>query len=224
MTDTVYEAIRKRLVYQEIGPGAKININGLAAELDVSPTPVREALARLEAEGLVLKRPMAGYSAAPLMSEADFEALFEMRLLLEPAAASLAAERISTGSLEVLDEHLHEMRGAQHGVSRDMRLLFVQQDALFHQQIAASAGNALMADTLERFHAHTHLYRLYFRDGITETTCQEHERIVEALRAADPDIAAAAMRSHLRRAQQRLLPAVRSMGRETPGGSRAEAP
>jgi DNA-binding GntR family transcriptional regulator len=208
LTETVYDLIQQRLVDHEIEPGSKLNINGLAAELEVSPTPVREALARLEADGLVVKRSLAGYTAAPLMSEADFEDLFEMRVLLEPAAASRAAGRVTAADLAALDDHLGQMRKAQHDASRETLRLFFQQDALFHGRIAAASGNALMADTLRRFHSHTHLYRLYFREGIAEATCREHERIVEALREADPDTAAAAMRSHIRRAQQRLLPAL----------------
>lgn len=207
LTETVYEMIKQQLVDHEIEPGSKLNINGIAAEMDVSPTPVREALARLESDGLVVKRSLAGYTAAPLMSGADFGDLFEMRMLLEPVAAAHAATRIAASDLAALDDHLAEMRNA-HGASRETLRLFLHQDALFHARIASASGNELMADTLQRFHAHTHLYRLYFREGVTDATCREHERIVEALRDADPDTAAAAMRSHIRRAQQRLLPAV----------------
>jgi DNA-binding GntR family transcriptional regulator len=208
LTETVYELIQQRLVDHEIEPGSKLNINGLAAELDVSPTPVREALARLEADGLVVKRSLAGYTAAPLMTEGEFNDLFEMRLLLEPVAAARSATRITAADLLGLDEHLGQMRKAQQDASLDTLRLFAQHDALFHGLIAAASGNALMADTLRRFHSHAHQYRLYFHEGMVEETCREHERIVEALREADPDTAAAAMRSHIRRAQQRLLPAV----------------
>ena len=62
-----------------------------------------------------------------------------------------------------------------------------------------------MRATLERLHAHTHLYRLYFREGIAEETCREHERIVDTLREHDADAAAATMRTHLRRARERLV-------------------
>ncbi|MFE7711284.1 GntR family transcriptional regulator [Streptomyces sp. NPDC057486] len=208
LAETVYDMIRQRLVSHEIEPGTKLNINGLAAELDVSPTPVREALARLESDGLVVKRSLAGYTAAPLMTSADFGDLFEMRLLLEPVAAARAATRITADDLLALEGHLREMRRVQHDASRETLRLFFLQDALFHARIANAVGNALMADTLRRFHAHAHLYRLHFREESAEATCVEHERILEALRESDPDISAAAMRSHIRRARQRLLPAL----------------
>jgi DNA-binding GntR family transcriptional regulator len=215
LTDSVYDEIRQRLVDHDVEPGSKLNITALAAQLDVSPTPVREALARLEADGLVVKRSLAGYTAAPLLSGKDFDDLFEMRLLLEPAAAARAATRIGAEDLDMLSEHLAEMRKAQHDTSRETLRLFVHHDALFHSLIAGSGGNALMEDTLNRLHAHTHLYRLYFRDGIAEETCHEHERIIRALREADPEIAGAAMRTHIRRAQARLLPTLPSEGRDT---------
>jgi DNA-binding GntR family transcriptional regulator len=208
LTDSVYDEIRQQLVDHDVEPGSKLNITGLAAQLDVSPTPVREALARLEADGLVIKRSLAGYTAAPLLSGKDFDDLFEMRVLLEPAAAARAATRIGAEDLDMLSEHLQEMRKAQHDTSRETLRLFVHHDALFHGLIASTGGNALMDDTLKRFHAHTHLYRLYFRDGIAEETCREHERIIQALREADPEVAGAAMRTHIRRAQTRLLPAL----------------
>jgi DNA-binding GntR family transcriptional regulator len=208
LTDTVYDVIRQRLVDHDVEPGSKLNINGLATELDVSPTPVREALARLEADGLVIKRSLAGYTAAPLLNSKDFDDLFEMRILLEPTAAARGATRIGAEDLAALTDNVNEMRKAQHDTSSETLRLFVHHDALFHSRIACSSGNTLMADTFKRLHAHTHLYRLYFRDGIAEETCREHERIVEALREADPDTAAAAMRTHLRRAQERLLPAL----------------
>jgi DNA-binding GntR family transcriptional regulator len=224
LTDSVYDEIRQQLVDHEVEPGSKLNITGLAAQLDVSPTPVREALARLEADGLVIKRSLAGYTAAPLLSGKDFDDLFEMRMLLEPAAAARAATRIGAEDLDMLSEHLQEMRKAQHDTSRETLRLFVHHDALFHGLIAASGGNALMEDTLKRFHAHTHLYRLYFRDGIAEETCHEHERIIRALREADPEIAGAAMRTHIRRAQARLLPTLSSQGRDDAGSGPTAMP
>ncbi|MEY9886831.1 DNA-binding GntR family transcriptional regulator [Catenulispora sp. MAP12-49] len=205
LTETAYELIRQRLVDHDIEPGSKLNIATLSAELDVSPTPIREALARLEADGLVVKRNLAGYAAAPLLTNQQLEDLFEMRLLIEPAAAARAAVRIPGPDLAVLDDLLVEMRRATHSeTDKQTLLVFLHHDAAFHEQIAASGGNTLMADTLRRFHSHAHLYRLYFGSGIAETTCREHERIVEALREADPDTAAGAMRTHIRRARERL--------------------
>lgn len=87
LADDVYESVRALVVDHAAAPGQRINIEALARRLEVSPTPVREALARLESDGLVRKRPLAGYPAAPLLSRGEFDELVEMRLILETAAA-----------------------------------------------------------------------------------------------------------------------------------------
>ena len=204
LADTVYDTLRQRLLEHAVEPGSKLNINALALDLDVSPTPVREALARLEADGLVLKRQLAGYTAAPLLGAREFDELFELRLLLEPAAAAGAADRADESDLDGLSAHLAEMRRALGADEQRALQSFVHHDALFHDRIAAASGSALMRATLERMHAHTHLYRLYFREGIAEETCREHGRILDTLRERDADAAAATMRTHLRRARERL--------------------
>ncbi|MER5488719.1 GntR family transcriptional regulator [Streptomyces sp. NPDC002812] len=204
LTDTVYETIRRRLVEHDIEPGAKVNINALAQELDVSPTPIREALARLESDGLLVRRSLAGYAAAPLLGAAEFDELFEMRMILEPAAAGKAAGRITEAELASLAEDLTAMRDTRDFSSRGSRQSFLDHDAHFHDRIAAACGSALMRRMLDRLHAHAHLYRLHFREDMATETCQEHARILEALAAEDPDIAESAMRSHIRRSRARL--------------------
>ncbi|WP_049577984.1 GntR family transcriptional regulator [Streptomyces sp. SBT349] len=204
LVDTVYEAVRRRLVEHDIAPGARVTINTLAQDLQVSPTPLREALARLEGEGLVVKRSLAGYTAARLLGERDLDELFEMRLLLEPAVAAHAADHARPDDLARLAGHLAEMRAATEDGSPATLVLHLRHDALFHDGIAALGGNSLIRATLTRLHAHAHLYRLRFQEGMAEETRREHERVVEALSERDPDTAAARMRTHLRRAHARL--------------------
>src|SRR3982074_891458 len=91
LRDSVYEAIKGLLMDNDLAPGSRLSIDGLARELQVSPTPVREAMTRLESDGLVAKRPHAGYIVAPLMDRVALDNLYEIRLLIEPQAARLAA-------------------------------------------------------------------------------------------------------------------------------------
>ncbi|MCX4788503.1 MULTISPECIES: GntR family transcriptional regulator [unclassified Streptomyces] len=204
LTDTVYDAVRQLLVDHDIEPGGKVKINALAQELDVSPTPVREALARLEAEGLLARRSLAGYTAAPLLNAVQFSEMFEMRILLEPAATARAAHRIREADLAALDEHLTRMREVRPPADRDARRAFMYHDSLFHARIAEVCGSALMREMLDRLHAHAHLYRLHFRDDMVAETCREHARILEALSEHDAEVAESAMRSHIRRSRERL--------------------
>lgn len=208
LADTAYDTIRQRLVDHDIEPGSKLNINTLAQELTISPTPLREALARLEAEGLVVKRSLVSYTAATLLSSRSLRELFEVRLLLEPAAASAAALQVTDSDLRQLADQLAEMREtARDFRSRSTLLLYLHHDSVFHDRIAALSGNAFLRLTLERLHAHAHQYRLSFREGWAEETCREHERVLEALSENDDETAAARMRTHLRRAQTRLIEA-----------------
>jgi hypothetical protein len=91
LSDRVYEVLKGQLMDRVLAPGEKINIDLLCRELEVSQTPIREALARLESDGLVTKRALAGYTVAPLLDAEGYDDLFEMRFILEPVAAARAA-------------------------------------------------------------------------------------------------------------------------------------
>src|ERR1043166_2430909 len=94
LVEDAYEAIFNKLMSLEIAPGARITVDGLVRELEVSHTPIREALGRLEGEALVVKTHLVGYSAAPQITRQRFDELYELRLLLEPDAARHAAQHI----------------------------------------------------------------------------------------------------------------------------------
>ena len=83
--DGAYEGLKELILDQRMAPGEHLNIDALAPRMGISQTPIREALARLEAEGLVVKTPPRGrYLVAPMLDAAAFDHLYEVRLLLEP--------------------------------------------------------------------------------------------------------------------------------------------
>lgn len=84
LSDETYSQIREMLLTHEIAPGERINIDALARDLDVSQTPVREALARLESDDLVIKEPLRGYQATDLLTVSQIQDLFQFRGLIEP--------------------------------------------------------------------------------------------------------------------------------------------
>src|SRR5947209_19907708 len=92
LADDVYEAVKALVMDHVIAPGARVSIDGLARQLGVSQTPIREALARLESDGLVTKAPLRGYSATPLLTRAEVDDLLQFRLLIDPWVAGRAAE------------------------------------------------------------------------------------------------------------------------------------
>jgi DNA-binding GntR family transcriptional regulator len=201
--DDVYQSLRAAVLEHTLSPGDRMNIDALARDLDVSPTPVREALARLESEGLVRKRPLAGYTVSPLLSRSEFADMFDMRLLLECAAARWAAERATPGQrAELVSE---AARTIPAGDDQSWHSAFTTLDAHLHGLVAEAAASPLLVDSITRLHAHLHLHRRYFPYEQTAVTTSEHQRIAAAIDRNDPDEAEAAMRAHLIEARERHL-------------------
>src|SRR5258708_19146305 len=225
LTDSVYEAVMELVLDQHIEAGGGGKIDRGARQVSVSPTPVREALARLEMDGLVMKEPLRGYSVTPTLDTKTFNDLYDVRRLLEPFAARRAAERRDDKVVGVLDRELDEMRrlvgmdpGPAGGTYHDYRA-FAMQDARFHEAIAGTSGNSLLSDTLRPLRSHLPLYPLYHRYYTMEigaATVIEHESILDAIRACDARSADAAMLDHINRSMERSEGArVRSVTRPT---------
>lgn len=207
LVDDVYGAIFNKLMALEIAPGARITVDGLVRELEVSHTPIREALGRLEGEGLVVKTHLVGYSAAPQITRRRFEELYELRLLLEPDAARRAAQRIDENSMRKLTDTAEQMRKLDSSRERLGYSRFARLDAELHDQIMETAGNELIRDTLEHLHTHFHIFRLMFHARVTEEALTEHEALLVALSSGDEVGAERAMRDHIERSRNRLLEA-----------------
>lgn len=196
--DSVYEAVKAMVMDHVIQPGARVGIEALSRSLGVSPTPVREALARLEADGLVLKRSLSGYRTTELLGRGEVEELFEMRLLLEPRAAALAAERAGDTALDRIEALMEEMRGLpDKGHSFAVYGRFAVLDQRFHDTLAAASGRTMLAAAVERLHAHLHLFRLSPVTGGSPATAVEHSRILRAVLRRNAERAEGAMREHL---------------------------
>lgn len=208
MVDSVYDEIYHRLMALEIAPGARMPIDVLARELNVSQTPVREALSRLEREGLVRKEHLIGYSAAPQWTRKQFEDLYTFRLLLEPEGARLAARKMTPEALQELERSAAYMGHGVTPVDRNTRYSrFARADALFHDAMLKIAGNEVIRSTLFNQHVHLHIFRLMFHTRVTQEALEEHENLLTAFRAGDPQGAYEAMYVHIERSRDRLLSA-----------------
>jgi len=207
LSNDVYEAIFTQLMSLKIAPGSRITVDNLVREFDVSHTPIREALGRLEGEGLVVKTPLIGYRAAPQITRRRFDELYELRLLLEPHAAAKAACLIDEEQLAVLRETAGVMARREGKDERLRYSNFARQDALFHDKILEFAQNELIRQTVQHQHTHFHIFRLMYHARVTEEALDEHEAILAALAARDPSAAEAAMRVHIENSRDRLLPA-----------------
>jgi DNA-binding GntR family transcriptional regulator len=206
LAEDVYDAIFSQLMALKIAPGSRITVDNLVRELSVSHTPIREALGRLEGEGLVVKTHLVGYSAAPQISRRRFDELYALRLLLEPDAARRAVAHMDENAMRELSEAAGVMLRREGTDERIRYSKFARQDAIFHDKIMKIAGNELIRETLAFQHTHFHIFRLMFHSRVTEEALDEHEAILAAFSRGDPIGAEKAMRDHIEHSRDRLLP------------------
>lgn len=202
--DEIHAAIFERIMSLEVAPGERISVDAVARQLGVSQTPIREALARLESEGLVRKTPLVGYSAAPRLEARELDELFEMRLQLEPFAARQCAGIMPEAIVDQLEALCAEMAGLSGREGLGAYAQFAQLDMAFHDQIAVSSGNRPIAEALGRLHSHVHLFRRLVEARVPAAANAEHARLIAAIRARDGEAAEAAMREHIEQSRQRF--------------------
>jgi DNA-binding GntR family transcriptional regulator len=193
-TQRAYEQIREKITTLELAPGALINEQHLAEELDIGTTPTREALKLLVHDDLVLVTPRHGLYVADI-SIPDLEQLSEMRLSLESLCARLAAQRAGTDDLTVLEALRQEQASIPPEDSR--RLLDI--DHKFHQALVKAAKNKYLTRTLEHFFGLSQ--RLWYMAlpqlDFLPTAVAEHLDLVEAIKNGDADRAAQIMHNHV---------------------------
>lgn len=207
VADEIYEALLTRVLSSELQPDDRITIDALCRELNVSQTPIREALHRLNADGIVVRTHMAGYRVAPTMNRDQFEDLVEVRLLLEPTAARRTAERAHIDDVRRLRELNAEMSDTKKdGDPRRGYANFSRLDTQLHDELARIGGNTVIRDALHRLHTHAHIFRLSFNTAATDPAVLEHDAILAAVALGDPEGAAYAMRRHIEASADRFRP------------------
>jgi len=213
--DQVGHRLRQMLVEGRIAPGAKLNERELCAALQVSRTPLREAIKTLAAEGLVELLPNRG-AIALQMNETDVIHTFEVMAGLEALSGELAARRITDAELAEIRAMHFEMLAAW--TRRDLPAYY-HLNARIHAAINAAAKNPVLTDSYERLNAR--LQALRFRSNQDETkwrrAVEEHEAMVAALQAHDP----AAMREVLTVHLANKLDAVLAQLRQASGTAHA---
>src|SRR5690606_16217543 len=159
LADQVYDRLIADLVDGRIEPDSAISIDGLARSLGVSQTPIREALGRLEATGLVTRLPFKGYRAAPPLSLEDLRQLSEARRVIEPANARLAAAAATAELCEALKGDITDLEQAPRGPSfADIREYW-EADERFHRINAENSGNTFLYLAYLDLHGTMHLLR-----------------------------------------------------------------
>lgn len=198
--------LRSLILSGELTGGTRLGESELAVRLEVSRTPVREALSRLAAEGLVELVPNRGARVVRWSAE-DLAQIFELRLRLEPYAVGLAVPRLTAGQLDELDEAARLMlRLARPGRRQDLDGI-VELNRQFHGLLIEQAANPTLAASLTSV-THAVVVTQNFRDyspAALARSLAHHTEIVAAARAGDPDWASSVMRSHLHNARATML-------------------
>lgn len=209
LADHVYQELLAWLMDGRLQPGASVSIDGTARELDVSPTPVREALARLEHTGMVRRVALKGYRVAPVYTREDFAELMEARLAIEPVNARLACARLTAESLAELEQAVADLKEAPRGPSFAEYRDYLEADERFHRLIARQTGNQFMVAAYEALGGQVQRFRLFGEKGITDAECAiaEHQAVLEAFASGDPEKAAAAMADHVQKVRGRSIAA-----------------
>ncbi len=206
VTDTVHDAILELLMNRGLEPGAALRTQLLADRLGVSATPVREALARLEGSGLVLRSARRGYRAAPLLSSRELAQLVDVRLLVEPGNAERACARTDDAFVARLWAAVEEQRTAPTGPGYAGFKHYLAADWSFHELLAAGTGNPFIVRTLDSFRGFVQrLHQVEERVTDADQSVSEHEAIVRAFERRDPAAAAEAMRGHLQGVLDRAI-------------------
>ncbi len=196
VTDWVYEELKGAIVDLRLPPGKPLREATLAGQLGVSKTPVREALTRLEQEGLVVTTSFKG-AVVTGYSRQDLLEIYELRELLENAAARTAAESMGEEDRAYLDRILRESRKLTGAADTGkLAALLTEFDDIMFDQVHNSRIRAL----IENLRAHlTRIGHLTAEiPGRIEASVDEHEKIVEAIAARDPALAEQRMRDHIR--------------------------
>lgn len=207
LADGVYDELMTRLFDSSLEPGASLNIDALAREMDVSQTPIREALARLEATGLVNRAALRGYRVAPVLSPKKLGDLLDARAVLEPENAERAAIRTSPAFLGDLAASIEHLAAAPTGPTFADYHSYWEADEQFHDLIARQADNTFLYRAFEALGGQAQRFRLFGGLGVSDATSAiaEHRAILEALKSGDPVASRAAMKTHVENVKTRAL-------------------
>ncbi|MGM9526164.1 MAG: GntR family transcriptional regulator [Peptococcaceae bacterium] len=213
LRDVVFETLRDAIITQVLKPGERLMEIQLADEMGVSRTPVREAIRKLELEGLVVMVPRKGAYVAGV-SMKDIHEVYEVRSALEMLAVTLAAERITEEELDALERQVlreSEEEDRQDGSDLD-NIIYI--DSSFHDIIYQAAHNQrlvqfvnILQEQLQRFRAAS-----LARPGRSKTALEEHKQIVEALSDRNGELAARLAREHIENAENAMIASMEEKG------------
>ncbi|MCI8838028.1 MAG: GntR family transcriptional regulator [Hungatella sp.] len=195
LRDVVFNTLRQAILKGELGPGERLMEIQLAERLGVSRTPIREAIRKLELEGLVLMIPRKGAEVARI-SEKSLRDVLEIRRSLEELAIELACQRMTEDEIDELDRTQEAFRRAV--ASQDV-MLMAETDEAYHDIIYKGTNNNRLVQIINNLREQMYRYRLeYIKDADKrQILLIEHDNILKAIRGRRVAEAKAAMREHI---------------------------
>lgn len=194
-SEWAYIQLRRWIQSGALKPSERLDQEELAARLGVSRVPLRQALVKLQADGLVVSRPHAGATVAPL-SLADAEDIYAARAVLEPMLTEVAAKRVGEESIRELELMIVKQAAAFEAGDRQ---LFLQLDREFHERLYVEAGYHTSLVLVRRLRDLSERYVAAYQGDAqrSNATLIDHREIVRLCSEHDCEGAAAAMRDHV---------------------------
>lgn len=209
LPDDVYELLLDELSFGNLEPGSSLSIDGLSRHFGVSPTPIREALARLESTGLVTRQARRGYQVAPRMTTQQMSDLMAVRAILEVEAVR-GAMKNSKPLIKQLQADLRAQERARIAYEactdpdQAPKLMreYAIRDWAFHDTILQHSNNPYLAAAVNGLSYQ--VQRMRQRVGRSREGVNEHQLILDAISSGDVEAAVSAMRDHLRATDRRI--------------------
>ena len=204
LTDIAYNTLLEAIINQDFQPGAPISIDSLARQLNMSNTPIREALMRAHGERLVTQKTNHGFVVANILTSDELGQMFDVRHLLESHA--LAEATITEEAIEQVTSLVRQMAESSDGKIYDDFRDYMLLDNQFHYSLVKLANNSFLLDAWEDLHVHLQLSRLYTGVGLFDRaqSITEHQGILEALQQGNNKLAANRLSKHIKDVGQRM--------------------
>ncbi len=202
-TEKVYDLLVESIIKRRLSPGERLVERNLAERLEVSKTPVREALNRLKEEGLVEGTPYSGFFVTRISPE-DMEEIYELREVLEGLAAREATRKINEEQIKELNSIIQSFENC---VRKKELEDYSSLDLKFHNLLAGISKNGRLFQTMQLLRNQTRILMStsVVLSGRVEASLKEHKKIMEAIVSHKPDLAEQFAREHIRNVKRAVL-------------------
>lgn len=210
LRDVVFQTLRRAIITGEFAPGERLMEIALANQLGVSRTPVREAIRKLELEGLVVMIPRKGAQVAKI-TEDNLRDVIEVRSALEEFAASLACQRINKEEKQELTKLHNQFETAVENEAGILEI--IEKDEQFHEAIVRATKNKRLITILSSLREQFYRYRMeYVKDTNNRSQLvKEHEAMMNAIFHGNAEEATRIMKIHLANQQAGLIQAINNL-------------